>query len=220
MNRQGDANLYPDQQGSTEQKDVARLDRPHARMSPNHDVTATVTNATDLLAASRRGYQAAHAAGSAPLLADSISGESEADKAFITDCARNIEGLRSDQEIKDDWGLDEQGWASLAENISLLNAIKAERQRRIRSGEAARESAQRHFARAPSILARILEDEGVSPRARIEAARELRQAAGDARENPGTGEKFIIMIDLGEDHRVVKEFNQPARIPCDDGDAQ
>ena len=220
MNRQDGAKLWPDQQGSAEQKDVAGLDRPHDRISPNPIVTAKVTNATDVLAASRRGFQAAHSAGRAPLLADSISGENEADKAFITDCARNVEGLRSDQEIKDNWGLDEQGWASLAENIPLLNAIKAERQRRIRSGEAARESAQQHFARAPSILARILEDEGVSPRARIEAARELRQAAGDARENSGTGEKFIIMIDLGEDHRLVKEFNQPVRIPCDDGGAQ
>jgi hypothetical protein len=208
MNRQGDLNLWPDQQGSAEQKDVAGLDRPHARIN----VTTTVTNARDVPAASRRDR--------APLLTDSTSGESEADKAFITDCARNIEGLRSDQEIKDDWGLDEQGWASLAENVPLLNAIKAERQRRIRSGEAARESAQRHFARAPSILARILEDEGVSPRARIEAARELRQAAGDAREKAESGERFTIVIDLGEDHRLVKEFNQPVLIPHDAGDEQ
>jgi hypothetical protein len=216
MNRQDDINLWPDQR-SAEQKDVARLDR---RMSPNHDVTATVTNATDLLAASRRGFQAARADGRAPLLADSISGESQADKAFITDCVRNIEGLKSDQELKEAWGLDDQAWARLAENGPLLQAIRAERERRIRSGEATREAAQRHFANAPSILNQILQNETISPRYRIEAAKELRQVAGAARENTGTGEKFVIMIDLGEDHRLVKEFNQPARIPCDDGDAQ
>jgi hypothetical protein len=128
--------------------------------------------------------------------------------------------LRSDREIKEAWGLDAVDWARLAENTALLNEIKAERERRIRSGEAAREAAQRHYALAPSILNEILQNEAISPRHRIEAAKELRQVAAAARENIGTGERFIISIDLGGDQRLVKEFDQPARIPGDDGDAQ
>jgi hypothetical protein len=108
----------------------------------------------------------------------------------------------------------------LARNEQLLRAVRAELDRRITNGEAAREAAQRHFAKAPSILNDIMQNNTISPRHRIEAAKELRQAAGGDRENMGAGEKFIIMIDLGEDHRLIKEFNQPARIPSRDGDAQ
>jgi hypothetical protein len=75
-------------------------------------------------------------------------------------------------------------------------------------------------ARAPSVLNEILQNEAISPRHRIEAAKELRQVAAGARENIGTGEQFIISVDLGEDRRLVKEFEQPVRVPGDDGDAQ
>jgi hypothetical protein len=141
-------------------------------------------------------------------------------ETFITECARNIEGLRSDREIKETWGLDDGEWIALAENAPLLNAIKATREQRIRNGEAAREAAQQHFAKAPSILNDILQNETISPRHRIEAAKELRQVAGGGQENAAAGERFTIVIDLGEDYRLTKEFNQPARIPNGDGDAQ
>jgi hypothetical protein len=75
-------------------------------------------------------------------------------------------------------------------------------------------------ARAPSVLNEILQNETISPRLRIEAAKELRQVASGARENMGTGERFIISIDLGEDRRLVKEFEQPGRVHGDDGEGQ
>src|SRR5580700_10286951 len=97
--------------------------------------------------------------------------------AFITDCARHTERLLSDSEIKDGWGLSDEDWGRLADNAPLLQAVRAERERRICNGDAAREAAQRHFAKAPAVLNDILTNELVSPRHRIEAARELRQAA-------------------------------------------
>ena len=132
--------------------------------------------------------------------------DTDVGQAFIADCARNIEGLISDLEIKTKYELSDEDWERLASNAPLLRAVRAQRERRIFNGEAPREAAQRHFAKAPAILNNILTDEQVSPRHRIEAARELRQVAGSGPERaPRPGEKFIIMIDLGGDEKLVFE---------------
>ena len=70
-------------------------------------------------------------------------------------------------------------------------AVRAERERRILSGEAPKEAAQRHFTKAPAVLNDILTDEQVSPRHRIEAARELRQVAGSGPERARRPEKSL-----------------------------
>ena len=94
----------------------------------------------------------------------------------------------------------------------MLSAVRTERDRRITSGEATREAAQWHFAKAPDVLGGILMDEQISPRHRIEAAKELRQAAGN---NPdgtaGPTGKFIINIDLGADEKIVYEAEIASR---------
>lgn len=210
-----------DQQSSAEQEQTARLDRERDQSSPRPNVTAAVTTGGDLAPAiDNEPTSNPGESGFVRLRGVDVRLDSEPARTFITDCARNIEGLRSDREIKEAWGLDVVDWARLAEHTALLNEIKAERERRIRNGEAAREAAQRHFAKAPSILNEILQNEAISPRHRIEAAKELRQVAGTARESAATTEKFVITIDLGQDYRLVKEFDQPARIPGDDGGAQ
>src|SRR4051812_6268076 len=119
--------------------------------------------------------------------------------AFVTDCARHIESALSEAELKSKWGLSDGDWAALANNAPLLAAVRVERERRILSGECAREAAQRHFAQAPDVLHRILTDEQVSARHRIEAARELRQAAGNDAAEIVPREKFKIIINLGAD---------------------
>jgi hypothetical protein len=87
----------------------------------------------------------------------------------------------------------------LKDNAAFLDAVRAQRDRRVLSGERARETAAREFAGAPSVLGRILNDEMVAPRARIEAARELRQAADhDNARGAGSGEKFVISINIGD----------------------
>ena len=147
--------------------------------------------------------------------------DSETGQSFIADCARNIEGLLSDLEIRTKYRLSDEGWAALAGNTHLLSAVRAERDRRITSGEGVREAAQRHLAKAPDVLGGILTDEQVSPRHRIEAAKELRQTAGN---NPdtrsGPTEKFTIHIDLGGDEKLVYEAEIASRRPllADDGE--
>ena len=141
--------------------------------------------------------------------------------AFIADCARNTEGLLSDGDIKGKWALSDEYWVGLAANAPLLAAVRAERERRILSGDAAREAAQRYFAKAPTVLGDILTDNQVSPRHRIEAARELRQVAGDEPDTAsGAGEKFVITINLGADEKLVFEKEIAPRPPSlsDDGE--
>lgn len=142
-------------------------------------------------------------------------------EAFVTDCARNTEGLLTDREIKAKYELSDDDWKRLADNTPLLRAIRAERDRRIQTGDAPREAAQRHFAQAPNILNNILTDEQIAPRHRIEAARELRHVAGNGPgTTPGAGERFVITIDLGGDEKLVfeKKLAPLDPVPIDDGE--
>lgn len=159
--------------------------------------------------------------GSIVLRSVTVALDSDAGKAFITDLARNVEGLLSDTEIKDKWELSDEAWTELASNLPLLTAVRAERDRRIHTCEAAQEAAQRHFARAPGILARILNDEHVLPRHRIEAARELRQTAMGGGDAPvGPREIFKIIIDLGGDTQVIEAVVPAIPAPVDDGEVR
>ena len=157
--------------------------------------------------------------GSVILRGVKVALDTDVGQAFVIDCARNTEGMLSDDDVKSKWALRDDDWLRLSDNSALLQMVRAERERRILSGEAAREAAQRHFAKAPTVLNRILTNELVSPRHRIEAARELRHAAGDGGP-PGTGENFTINITIG-DKKLVYEVdgvsNGPP--PADDGEA-
>jgi hypothetical protein len=154
------------------------------------------------------------------LRGSAVSLESDVGTEFTKHCARNVEGLLCESELRAKYQLNDEDWARLAKNEQLLRAVRTEVDRRISNGECAREAAQRHHARAPTVLNEILRDETVSPRHRIEAAKELRQVAAGAGENTAAGERFVISIDLGEDYRHVKEFEKPARFAGDGGDAQ
>jgi hypothetical protein len=209
MTKQLPVNLSSIQHGFTSE-DCAQSTLAHDLIDLTRNVTATVTTGAAL---SPCGGGYVRVLGAAFSLGDRTG------KAFVMDCARHTEGLRTDRELKETWGLDEQGWARLAENIPLLNAIKAERERRIHCGEAAREAAQRHFVHAPSVLNEILHNKLISPRHRIEAARELRQVAVNGPETTRATEKFVINIDLGGGDKFVCEteiINRPPGMEDDE----
>ena len=159
--------------------------------------------------------------GSVRLRDISVSLDTDVGQAFVVDCCRHTEGLLSDSDIKSKWTLGDEDWMNLADNAALLQAVRAERERRVISGAAAREAAQRYFAKAPTVLSDILTDEQVSPRHRIEAARELRQVAGERSDAAsGANEKIVIKINLGGDEKLIFEREiapcEPA--PSDDGE--
>jgi hypothetical protein len=149
------------------------------------------------------------AAHSVVLRGVAIALDTDVGQAFVVDCARNTEGLLPDAELKTKYELSDQAWERLADNTPAKHAVRAERARRIANGDAAREGAQRHFAKAPDILGKLLTDDFVPPRHRIDAAKELRAVAANGPEaNPDTGVKYIIRINFG-DEGLEKTFVPP-----------
>jgi hypothetical protein len=136
-------------------------------------------------------------AGGVVLRGVAVALDTDVGRMFVVDCARNTEGLLPDAEIKSKYELSDRAWERLADNTPMLHAVRAERARRITSGDAAREAAQRFFAKAPDVLGGILTSVLVSPRHRIDAAKELREVAANGPEKQVAGEKFVIVIDLG-----------------------
>ena len=168
-----------------------------------------------------RPVTTAGSAGSVILRGVVVDLDSDVGEAFVIDCARNTEGLIPDGDVKTKYGLSDEDWERLAANTALLQAVRAERERRMANGDAAREGAQRHFVKVPTVLDDILNDKQVSPRHRIEAAKELRQVAGNGPDaKPGAGDKFIITINLGGDEklRFEKEVAPLAPLPPDEGE--
>jgi hypothetical protein len=174
--------------------------------------TSTMVSKTDIATSASNVVQ-----GSVQVRGVVIGLDSNVGKAFVVDCARNTEGLISDLEVKTKYELSDAGWEKLANNGPLLHAVQAERERRIFSGEAPREAAQRHLVKAPSVLNSILTDEQIAPRHRIEAAKELRQAAGNGPDAASkAGEKVIITINLGADTLRFEETIAPFEPPSDE----
>jgi hypothetical protein len=156
----------------------------------------------------------AGSAGTVILRGVTVTLDTEVGRAFVTDCARNTEGLTPDDEIKTKYELSDEEWERLAGNTPVLHAVRAERRRRIANGDAAREGAQRFFAKAPDVLGGILTNDLVSPRHRIDAAKELREVAGNGPDaKPETGEKFLIIINLGDGEEHRYEVDRTPRAP-------
>jgi hypothetical protein len=127
---------------------------------------------------------------------------------FVVDVARASEGLLTDDEIQTKYELTPEAWRNSTKDKALVHAVRAERDRRVLNGTAAREAAARHFVKAPAILDGIMTDAYSSPRHKIEAIKELRQTAvGESTEGLPESDRFIITINLGEGH--VEHFDKP-----------
>jgi hypothetical protein len=135
-------------------------------------------------------------------------------REFVCDCTRAAENLLSDQDLRDKYQLSDWDWQTITKNTTLIRAIQAERTRRVRSGQAAREAAAQHFVKAPKILDQIMSNEQSNPRHKIEAIRELRATAAGAAGTDSTidtSEKFIIQINLGGDTEIFEKVITPTK---------
>jgi hypothetical protein len=128
---------------------------------------------------------------------------------FIADMCRFAEGVLTEAQVKRRWQkiVDDATWNRLGEDEELITLIQAEKIRRIRSGQTAREKAQLHAIKAPDILDRIMTDESISPRHKIEASREMRAIAATGPEAAPTAERYVITINLGADEKI--HINKP-----------
>jgi hypothetical protein len=122
---------------------------------------------------------------------------------FVEDLCRYAEGILTEAAVKKKYRFDDTTWEKLGSDDALVEVIEAEKVRRTRNGSTARERAQQHFATAPNVLGNILNDDGVSPRHKIESARELRAIAATGPEVAQAADRFVIHIDLGEDRKLI-----------------
>ena len=144
------------------------------------------------------------------LRGETISLETEIGRAFVSDSARYTEGLLTATDIKSKWGLSDEAWSGFEQNAAVLDAVQRERERRVMNGDAAGEAARRQFVRAPSVLGTILSNDEVSPRHRIEAARELRAiVSSDSVAEEKSGKKFTVVINLGADDKRTYHLRRP-----------
>src|SRR5262245_49351067 len=141
------------------------------------------------------------------------------DDSFIADCCRFSEGILSEAAVKNRWRkvVSETDWATMGSNDELVEAIEREKIRRMRNGQTAREKAQLHAIKAPDILDRIMTDESISPRHKIEASKEIRAIAATSQDAAPTSERFIITINLGEDRLLINKPIAAGRLD-DDGE--
>jgi hypothetical protein len=138
---------------------------------------------------------------------------------WVVDCCRAGEGLITDKELAEKWELSPADFQAIAKDKALGRAIRAERERRVRSGLAVKEAAAKHLVKGPGILDSIMSGPDSHPKHKIEAFKELRQTASvgaDAEGRPES-ERFIITINLGEGH--VEHFDKeraPMKPPIED----
>ena len=139
-----------------------------------------------------------------------ISLDTPLGQSFIVDVCRAAEGLLSDDEVRNKYELNIEVWRNSTKDKALVHAVRAERDRRVHNGTAAREAAARHFVKAPDILASIMENKFSSPRHIIEASKELRATAGvGSTERLPESERFIIRIDLTAGGGPIENYDKP-----------
>jgi hypothetical protein len=139
-------------------------------------------------------------------------------REFVCDCVRAGEGLITDAELREKYAIAAADWRRITKNKSLIQAIRSEAERRVRTGQAAQEAASKHFAGAPKVLNELMTDKATHPKFRIESARELRTVAigdGNKAGPPGT-EKFVINIDLGAKHEYYEKTITPKELTADE----
>src|SRR5262249_18966804 len=132
---------------------------------------------------------------------------------LIVDMCRYAENLLSEQQVRKKYRFDNETWEQLGSNDSLVEAIEAEKIRRIRNGSAKREKAQQHIVHAPDILEKIMSDEGANARHRIDSVKAL-DALADNGPQATSSDRFVITINLGEDQKLT--IDKPRKPGLDD----
>jgi hypothetical protein len=130
-----------------------------------------------------------------------IALDSDLGRALITDCARFSEGTLSEAQVRKRHRLDDATWEALGDNEALIEAIEAEKLRRIRSGAAKREKSQHLVIKAPDVVSGIMLDSTQNSRHRLDAAKILDTfAESGPKDGPAAAETlFLIKIDLSGD---------------------
>jgi hypothetical protein len=137
-------------------------------------------------------------------------------REFVSDMAQFADGTLEEKFLRRKYRLDDATWEHLGSDDSLVEEIENEKLRRIRTGESARQKAQKHFVDAPDVYFGILKDERANPKHRLEAGKELRVTAANGPEAVPDSDRFQITIVLsadGTDH--VEHYDKAITIDTD-----
>ena len=117
---------------------------------------------------------------------------------LISDLARYGEGLFTREQVKKKWRklITNEMWDALGSNDELVDAIEAEKVRRVRDGSFKRERAQQHITKGPDILESIMSDPKQSAKHRIDSAKALDHFAGNAPDAAVERDRIVIHIDM------------------------
>jgi hypothetical protein len=148
---------------------------------------------------------------------------SDVGQAFVVDATRAGEGLITDKELSEKYELSPKDWQAIKKDRALERAIRAERERRVRTGQAAKEAASKHLVKGVGIVDQIMSSTDTHPKHKLDAFRELRQTAsvGPDAEGRQDSTRFIIRIDLTADisgAAVVETYNKSIAIDPNDTD--
>ena len=129
---------------------------------------------------------------------------------LITDCCRYSEGLLPEAAVRKKYRFDDATWERLGKDDQLVEAIELEKVRRVRSGAAKREKAQSLIVQAVDILGQIALDDNANARHRIDATKALDTLADPGPTHaPDSGERYRIIINLGNDRHVIDKQIRP-----------
>jgi hypothetical protein len=133
---------------------------------------------------------------------------------WVIDCCRAGEGLITDQELAEKYALSPTDWQAIRKDKALERAVRLERERRVRTGQAVKEAAAGHLLKGVGIVDQIMSSAESHPKHKLDAFRELRSTASvgaDAEGRPGT-ELFIIKIDLSAGDGPVETYEKTISI--------
>ena len=123
----------------------------------------------------------------------------EDNQEFIADRCRFAENILSEAAVRKKYRLADDVWEKLGENDALVEAIEAEKVRRIRDGSSKREKAQLLVICAPDVVAKIMLDDNANARHRIDSAKVLNDFAANGPQGAPASDRFVITINLGSD---------------------
>jgi hypothetical protein len=129
--------------------------------------------------------------------------------AFVVDATRAAEGLITDKELSEKYELSPADWRAITKDKALGNAVRLERERRVRSGQAVKEAAAKHLVKGPGILDGIMSGPDSHPKHKIEAYKELRNTASVGADAEGrSSDRFVIHIDLTAGGGHIETFDK------------
>jgi hypothetical protein len=135
---------------------------------------------------------------------------------FVTDMTRYAEGLLPEKDVRKKYHFDEATWERLGSDEQLIEAIEAEKLRRVRDGSAKREKAQQLIVKGPEILDSIMSDVKVSPKHKVDAIKTLDALADNGPGAAPEQDRVVIRIDLTAGGGEVLEFKAGKPTPSDD----